>query len=87
MHRISAHSVIIDSCSVDELVVKLSGEERIGKFSKELFQQTGNAIYVVLERFGVSEIDLGCIWIMSVFTPRMNAFHTPLSNRAFICWI
>ena len=87
VHRISAHSVVVDSCGIDEFVVELSSEKRVGKLSEELFQQTGNAIDVMLECLGVSEIDLGGIWTMSVMTMPMGAIHKPLSNKAFICWI
>jgi hypothetical protein len=87
VHRVSAHGVVVDSRGIDEFVVKLSSEKWVGKLSEELLQQTGNAIDVMLECFRVSEIDLRCIWTMSVITMLMGAIHKPLSNKAFICWI
>jgi hypothetical protein len=87
VHRVSAHGVVVDSRSINELIVELSGKKWVGKLSEKLFQQTGSAIDVVLECFRIPEIDLGCVWTKSVFASRMSTIDKPLSNKAFICWM
>jgi hypothetical protein len=58
MHRVSPHSIIINTRSVDELAVKLPGKDRIWQLTEELLQQPSYTVDIVLEGFGVSEVDL-----------------------------
>jgi hypothetical protein len=58
VHRVSAHGVIINACSIDELAVKIPCKKRIRQLTEELLQQTCNAVDVVLECFWVAEVDL-----------------------------
>jgi hypothetical protein len=58
MHRISTHGVIVHSGSIDKFAVELPGKKGIRQLTEELFQQSGNAIDVMLESLWISEIDL-----------------------------
>ena len=46
---------------LNEALVVLECEQRIGKISKELFQEAGNAVGIVKEAFRISEVDVGAI--------------------------
>lgn len=39
----------------------LGGEEGVREIAKELFEETSNTVYIVIEVFGVAEVDFGGI--------------------------
>lgn len=64
MHRISAHSVVVDSRSINEFAVKVPGEKRVGQLPEKLFQKSSNTIHIMLESFWISEVYLRGIYAM-----------------------
>jgi hypothetical protein len=58
MHRIPSHSIIVDTCRIDELAVEIFRQHRIGQLAEELLQQSGNTVDIMLEGFGIAEINL-----------------------------
>lgn len=61
MHGVSAHGLVIDTCSIDILAVEFASKQWVRKLAEELFQQSSHTVHVVLERFWVTEIHLGSI--------------------------
>lgn len=46
------------TCGLNEALVILACEQRIGQVSEELLEQAGNAIHIVKEVRGIAKIDL-----------------------------
>ena len=69
MHRVSAHRIIVNTCSLNVLAIEFTREERIRKLAEELLQQPCDTVDVVLEGLGIAEINLRSICPAVVESP------------------
>ena len=54
---VAAHDVVVDSCSLYELAVMSTGQERVRQVAEELLEQSSYGSDVVVEGGGISKID------------------------------
>lgn len=60
MNGIAACRGIFNASGIYEVVVRAARQKRIGKLAEELFEESSDTVYIVVERCGITEInDLG----------------------------
>jgi hypothetical protein len=57
VNGIAASGSIVEAGGIDEVVVRAACQERVRKLAEELFEETSDTVYIVIERCWVSEVD------------------------------